>query len=463
MNTNKKIIHLLVLVCVMFLSLITYLLYFNMFNADELSTNSYNMRQWEAEQDVKRGSIYDRSGVLLAETIIDNQKETNVRSYPYKNLYSHIIGYSSTIYGKTQLEKKYDRQLLAKDGIPLTFDSIKKGYDLNLTIDHSIQSYAHDLLRGRNGAIVALDPKTGAVIACVSYPDFDPNSESLEKNWENIVEQQNSPLLARATQGLYPPGSTYKIVTAAAAYENDLEDETFNDTGKFEEKGITVDNYGKKAYGNIDLPRAFAVSSNFAFCTLGYEMGPDIMLEISERFGINKMLLADFDIQASDSTLIYDSATKAAAAHVAMGQGSLLATPLQMAMITSAVANDGVMMRPYIVSKVTSNSGVTMESTSPRELARPLDAGCAAYVQGLMEEVVESGTGTAARIPGVTVAGKTGTSENEKEKDHAWFVGYAPAENPQIAVAVILENEGGTGGGAAAPIAKNIMQKYLGK
>lgn len=449
------------MVCVMFLSLITYLQFFNMFRADELATNPYNMRQWETELDVKRGSIYDCNGVLLAETVIDEQNGTNTRRYPYKNLYSHIIGYSSSIYGKTQLEKKYDRQLLAKDGIPLSFDSMKKGYDLRLTIDHDIQSLARDQLRGRNGAVVALDPKTGAVIACVSNPDFDPSSENLEKNWNNIVEQENSPLLARATQGLYPPGSTYKIVTAAAAYENDLEDMEFNDTGKFEEKGITVDNYGKKAYGNIDLPRAFAVSSNFAFCTLGYDMGPEVMLDISERFGINKSF--DFDVETSVSSLNGNNLTDADAAHIAMGQGRLLTTPLHMAMITSAIANDGVMMKPYIVSRVTSSSGTAMESYSPQEFARPIGAGCAKYVQGLMEDVVESGTGTAAKISGIKVAGKTGTAENEKEKDHAWFVCYAPADNPQIAVAVILENEGGTGGGGAAPIAREIVRKYLGK
>ncbi len=458
MNTNKKIIHLLIVVCVMFLSLITYLLYFNMFKADELATNSYNMRQWEAEQDIKRGSIYDRNGILLAETIIDEESGTNTRSYPYKNLYSHIIGYSSTVYGKTQLEKKYDRQLLAKDGISISFDSVKKGYDLHLTIDHNLQSYAHDQLSGRNGAIVAIEPQTGAILACVSYPDFDPNSDVLEANWQSIVEREDSPLLARATQGLYPPGSTYKIVTAAAAYENNLEDEIFNDTGTFEESGITVDNYGKKAYGEITLERAFAVSSNFVFCTLGYEMGPEIMTEISERFGINKEL-SDFDIEVSTSTMTYKNMTRADAAHVAMGQGALLTTPLQMAMITAAIANDGVMMKPYVVSHVTSNSGMTLENYSSQALYSTVSAGCASYVGALMEEVVESGTGTSAQISGVSVAGKTGTAENEKDKDHAWFVGYAPADDPQIAVAVILENDGSTGGADAAPIARNVMKK----
>lgn len=460
MNINKRIIHLLIVVCVMFLSLITYLLYFNMFKSEELATNPYNMRQWENELDIKRGNIYDRNGTLLAESVMDEQSGVHLRRYPYRNLYSHIIGYTSSVYGKTQLEKKYDRQLLAKDGISLSFESIKKGYDLRLTLDHNLQSYAHDQLSGKNGAIVALDPNTGEMLACVSYPDFDPTSEVLESEWNNIVETESSPLLARATQGLYPPGSTYKIVTAAAAYENDLENEEFNDTGKFEEKGITVENYGKQAHGKIDLPRAFAVSSNFAFCTLGYEMGPDVMLEISERFGINKPL-TDFDIETSTSLINGRSLNDADAALIAMGQGKLLTTPLQMAMITSAVANDGVMMKPYIVSKVTSSSGVAVETHSPQVLYRPIEAGCANYVQGLMEEVVESGSGTSAQISGIKVAGKTGTSENEKEKDHAWFVGYAPADNPQIAVAVILENDGSSGGTAAAPIARNVIKKYL--
>lgn len=459
MQNNKKIIRVLVVVSIMFLALVSYLLYFNMFSAEKVASNPYNKRQWEDERFVKRGSIYDRDGEVLAETIIDGDSRT--RSYPKGHLYSHIIGYYSRVYGKSQLEMKYDKQLLGHGDINITFNELRSGYDLNLTIDNDLQEYAYKQLDGRRGAIVAIEPETGKILAMVSYPDFDPSTDAIEKNWKYIVEREDSPLLARATGGLYPPGSTYKIVTAATAYNAGYSDKTFEDNGVFKQGGLKVSNYGGESYGTINVRKAFEVSSNFAFCTLGYELGAQNVKDAAEAFGVNKDI--DTDIPVSKSRIDYKKMTNEDAALVSIGQGQLLMTPLHVAMLGAAVANNGKMMKPYLVNTITTSSGLTLSTTKPTVFCQPMSAECASYMNGLMIDVVKEGTGRSAAISGITVAGKTGTAENENEKDHAWFVGYAPVEKPTIAVAVLLENDGRSGGASAAPIAKKVMTKYLKK
>lgn len=457
MNRNKKIIRVLIIVSFMFLSLVTYLLYFNMFRATEVATNTYNKRQWDDEKHVKRGSIYDCNGVVLAETEINGEKR--VRKYPRGHLYSHVIGYYSQVYGKSLLEMQYDKELLGQGDISINFSELRPGYDLHLTIDDSLQGYAYDCLGKRKGAVVAIEPTTGKVLAMVSYPDFDPSAEALEKSWNYIVERDDAPLLSRATNGLYPPGSTYKIATAAAAYNAGYSDDTFEDTGAFKLNGLKVDNYGGKSYGTIDLRKAFTVSSNAVFCEIGYELGAENVLATAESFGVNKDINTDMPV--SKSRIEYKKMSNADGALVSIGQGQLLMTPLQVAMMGAAVANDGIVMKPHIVDSVTTASGMVYSTARQEAIFKPMDAVTASYVKDLMIDVVKSGTGTSAAISGITVAGKTGTAEAEGSKDHSWFVGFAPAENPQIVVAVILENDGQAGGTTAAPIARNVMKRYL--
>lgn len=458
MNTNSKIIKVLIVISGLFLALLTYLLYFNMFRADEVATNPYNRRQWDDEKYVTRGTIYDSQGLVLAETV-ESESGTE-RVYSQGRLYSHVIGYCSQVYGKSLLEREYDSELLGKGDIGIFQGDKKKGFDLNLTINNSLQKYAYEQMRGKKGALVAVDPMTGAVLAMISLPDFEPEADKLENMWSTVVEDENSPLLARATQGLYPPGSTYKIVTAALAYENGLEGKVFEDTGGFVLDDLKVENYNNKAYGKISLEQGFTVSSNQVFCSVGYELGSEKMLEISERFGINSEL--DFDIPTASSRIEYKKMTNSDSALVAIGQGQLLSTPIQMAMICSSVANGGKLLKPYVVESVTKNDMV-ISSAKTKVLRQAISETTAEYIGNLMVDVVENGTGKRAKISGISVAGKTGTAENEDEKDHAWFVGYAPADNPQIAIAVILENDGRSGGDSAAPIAGNVMRRYLEK
>lgn len=455
MRTNKRIIRVLIAISLLFLALVTYLLWFNMFRAKDVYTNSYNKRQWESEQQVQRGEIYSQDGVLLAETEIDG--DARIRKYPKGRLYSHIIGYCSQVYGKTQLEMSHDDDLIGKGTISLTLNEIKHGNNLNLTINDELQEYAYEQLDGRDGAIVAMEPTTGQILAMVSLPDFNP--ETIEKDWPSMMEDENSPFLARATQGLYPPGSTYKIVTAAGVYDNGMTTETFDDEGLFKKDDVTVYNYNKESFGKLDIKTAFEVSSNYVFCTLGYEMGADAVKAEAEKFGVNKSF--EFDIPVSQSQIQYKKMTDLDGALVSIGQGGLVMTPLHVAMMASAVANNGKMMKPYLVETVTTENGTIIGQTKPSVLYDSIGTACADYIEDMMIGVVEDGTGTGAQISGITVAGKTGTAENETDKDHAWFVGYAPVENPTICVAVVLENAATSGGKSAVPIAKNIIRKFL--
>ena len=458
MNENKKIIHLLILISALFLVLLSYLLYFNMFMSEKVASNPYNMRQWEEEKLVQRGSIYDRNGLLLAESV-KNSDGSSTRNYPEGKLYSHVIGYYSKVYGKTLLEQSYDGLLNGKGDISLNISGIRKGYNLNLTIDNRLQKKAYEAMKGRAGCVIAMNPSNGEILAMVSLPDFDPNSESLENNWGNIVETKSAPLLNRATSGLYPPGSTFKIVTSAAAFSNRLTDKTFEDTGSFVLGTLKVNNYNNEVFGKISFEEAFMHSSNQIFCSLGAELGGEKLSGEAEKFLIGKEI--DFDTETAKSQTGYKSFTDKDSALFAIGQGKLLVTPLNMLLVCSAVANKGKIVSPHTVASVTKESGMLIQSGSKKVVSEAITAECAEYIKNLMVKTVEEGTGKGAKINGVHVAGKTGTAENEKEESHSWFVGFAPADNPQISVAVILENDGGSGGKTAAPVAKTVMESAL--
>jgi len=456
MKVNRKIIFALVIMSILFLSLMVYLTYFTLFQADDVADNEYNRRFWAYEEDVLRGKIVDRNGTVLAESdFVDGEQ---VRYYPYKDLYCHIIGYNSQVYGRTQLELKYNDYLLGKSrlsdvmGIP----SIQnEGYTLELTIDHDVQQAASRALNGRKGAVVAMNPKTGEVLAMVSNPGFDPNEASLIANWNALADDEDAPFLARAVSGLYAPGSTFKIITSAASFENDLDDMKYEDEGEIEIDGMTISNYDGHVYGDLDLKKAFAVSANTYFAELGRLLGTDTLKEKAEDFGFNKAI--NFELETGKSLFPDGNMTDMDNAQLAIGQHQITATPLQMLLVASAIANEGEIVQPYLVKK---NNDFASKITTKRALSKYL----AAKIGTMMENTVKEGTATAAAIGGYTVAGKTGTAENESgDKDHAWFVGYAGLDQPEIAVAVILEFSGSSGGEAAAPVAKAVMQTWLNK
>ncbi len=465
MNYNKKIISVLVIMSVLFLSVFVYLTYFTLFKADSLISSNYNRRLWEKEDSVLRGSIYDRSGTLLAKSEVDDEGNQK-RIYPYGSLYAHVIGYNSRTYGKTNLELSFNDYLLKTESLSeiiqygMDDSPMKRGCDLVTTVDHTLMEIAKENMRGKNGAVVAVDPKTGEVLCLYSNPSFDPNEDSLTENWADLSVDEDSPFLPRATKGLYAPGSTFKIATAASAIENGLYDFEVDDEGSVKIDGRTFRNSGGKAYGKIDLISGFKYSSNVMFSLLGTKLGAEKLKAAAEDFMITEKM--PFDISTSSSGWKYKDMSETELASVGIGQGKLLTTPLNMAMVASSIANGGIMMKPYLVQKAVSLNGVESYSASPEALKRTVPASVAAELSDYMLACVESGTGANARIKGVKVAGKTGTAQNEKDgKDHAWFVGFAPKDDPQIAVAVFQEYSGSSGGAACAPIAAKIMQSWL--
>lgn len=464
---NKKLIHVLVFFSILFLSLITYLTVIEVIYKDEYSSNNFNVRNTTKEYNVLRGSIYDRNGETLAYSKIEN--DVHKRYYPYENLYSHVIGYCSPVYGKSLLENSYNSELLGDEIITGIFnfkDSIsgemKKGNDLVLTIDHNLQKTASNLMGSRNGAIIVSNPKTGEIYAMVSKPDFNANQTYLANNWEALSKDEKSPLMTRATMGLYAPGSTYKIVTAAALLENGNDDLTVNDTGSIEVKDHKIKNAGGNSYGELDLENAFRLSSNVYFATAGIELGDDKMRSMAENFLINKSI--NFDIAYSKSRFASGSFDDGENASTAIGQGRLLISPLEINLITCAIANNGKIPKLSLMKEIKTNSGFTLQSFKPQTATTAISAQTADTIKEYMRKVVESGTGTAAALGFVEVCGKTGTAENEKTENdenatHALFTGFAPYDNPEVAVTVVLEYAGG-GGSVAAPIARAILNEY---
>ena len=456
---------------VLFLSLIVYMSYFELYGKEPIMANNYNRRLKANEEGIIRGQIFDRNGEVLAVTnVVDG---VSARSYPYKKLYSHLIGYNSNIYGKTLLEAQYNDTLLGIDALGLIGNTMslvtgeeKTGNNLILTIDHELQSRARELLGDNRGAVVAINPKTGEILAMVSTPDFNPNESALEENWAELSTNENSPLLPRAVLGIYPPGSTFKVVTAVSAIEENLDDFVADDTGMVVIDGKTFSNAYNKAYGELNMTSAMAFSSNVYFSKLSEVLDPKALVKTAENAGLNKNF--NFDIPVKKSSINTDIESKTEFAATTIGQGKLLVTPLQMALICSGIANDGVIMKPYLVKDISNKTNLILSTTTQKELYTFTDPKTANLVTDMMIEVVRSGTGKKAALSGVVVAGKTGTAQNEKSSqgkgnDHAWFIGFAPAYAPEIAIAVIVENQAKDGGQIAAPIARKIMSQWINK
>lgn len=468
-TTNKRILRALIVIGLLFMSLALYLTWFELEGKKDLMTSTYNKRHQVDEAGVLRGQILDRNQTVLAYS--DLQNDVQVRHYPYKGLYAHVIGYNSDTYGKTLLEVAYNDVLLGKDlrGVVgkterLITGELPVGNNLILTLDHQLQEKARTLLGKSKGAVVALDPKTGQVLAMVSSPDFDANAVQLEAQWPDLIASQDSPFLARAYMGLYPPGSTFKIITGVSALENDLGDLTYDDEGSIVIDGKTFTNYKNMAHGQQDMSQAMTVSSNVYFTQIAQLLGAKNLISTSEKAGFGSKI--PFDLAVTKSRMGMPDMSQTELAATAIGQGKLMTTPLQMALVASGIANDGLIQEPYLVHQITDIDKRILSTTQPQKYATFTDPFTANHIKAMMVNVVKQGTGKAAQIKGLTVAGKTGTAQTEKSSqgegfDHAWFIGFAPAEDPQIAIAVVLEYQGQGGGEAAAPIARKIMSDWL--
>ena len=454
---------------IVFLSLIAYLTTIDIYYSEEYTQSSYNIRNIVQEAKIKRGTIYDRNGTVLAYSEKDENGKQK-RIYPYENMYSHVIGYSNSQYGKSLIEKQFNTDLLGKNNATSVFSferlfdtGISDGDDLTLTIDHKLQKKAQSLMKRYTGALVAMNPKTGEILAMVSMPDFNPTEEALATNWSELNSSNTSPFLTRATMGLYPPGSTYKVITSSLIIENNMENEIVSDNeGKIHLGDKFISNAGGSVYGDTDLEKGFIKSSNVYFADMGSKLDDTLHKDIAKRFMLGSKLNIDFPYSRSKFETGNMGALDCAIASI--GQGKTLMTPLHLAMVCSTIANGGYMQKPYIVSKVSKGTHTTSK-TVQSTLSQPITRDLAKSIKDMMLKTVESGTGVYAQIPGIKVCGKTGTAENEKtiedeSKTHATFIGFAPYDNPQIAVSVVLEYAG-YGGSLAAPIAREVMKEYL--
>ena len=391
------------------------------------------------------------------------------RIYPAGALTAHVVGYASPRYGTSGIEDRFDRVLAAPRSDRGPFDELwslltardaARGADVVTTLDLRVQSaLVAGLRRYDRAAGVVIDPRTGAVLAIAAVPSFDPNA--LDRTWPALIHDPASPLLDRSTNGLYPPGSTFKIVTAADALDAGLVTPAtvFHDSGGLAVGNFVVRNDEGEITGTQTLTGAFALSSNVDFATIALQIGVDRWFADAARWGFGEEL--DFDVPtARDRLPQRDEVTPSVLAQLGFGQASLLVTPLRMALVAATIAEGGRTPRPFLVRRIAGSQ--TRLATQPEQLAAPIGGDVAADVRDLMVAVVAHGTGTIAALPGVSVAGKTGTATNPHGPAHSWFVCFAPAAAPRIAVAVIVENAG-YGAAVAAPIARDVLRVALGR
>ncbi len=465
-KANRNIWIVLVLVAAVFVCMGAYMGYFIQMESEERINNPYNARLNRFEERVVRGKILAKDGTVLAETQVA-EDGTETRVYPFGGQYAHVVGYSSV--GKTGVESLANYYLLSSHSHPFqkAIDQLQDrksvGDNVVTTLDAKLQAAAAEALGGRNGAVVAMEPRTGKILAMVSGPSFDPNQ--IGAQWESLISSENTgtQLLNRATQGLYPPGSTFKIVTALQfmrehpgvynAYQFDCD-------GVYEYDNVKIQCYHKNAHGLQDLRMAFANSCNGAFSAMGPEMDLPGLRSLSEQLLFNREQPLAFPYSKSAYAMNADAPVWEVA-QTLIGQGQTLMTPMHNLMLISAIANDGVLMQPYVVDRVENADGAAVKTFQPTAYGELMVANEAEALQGLLEAVVTDGTGSALRTEDYSAAGKTGSAEFDRNKEtHAWFVGYAPAEEPEIAVCVIVE-EGGSGSRAAGPIARRLFDAVL--
>lgn len=457
---KKNIRVLAMLTVAAFVMIAGWLTYIQVYRGEELLTHPRNRRMQLVELGIRRGGIFDRAGRVLAASDAPDRP----RRYPYGPVTAPVLGYVSPVYGRAGLEQSFNKELLGfyearwnrVFGGP-SKPRTKRGHDLYLTLDAGLQELAYRLLGDRRGAVVALEPATGRLLAAVSRPAFDP--ARLAEDWQKLIKDPASPLLNRATQGQYPPGSTMKVVTAAGAVRQNprVAETVFNAPGYIVVDGHRIED--KQVQGRIDFRQALARSSNYVFASLALQLGQDKFVEAAEKFYFNKKL--SFALPYEPGTIPGAAAmSQVELAESGIGQGRVMTNPLHMAMIAGAIANGGKMMRPYLVEEIRAPDGNKLFTAQPELLTGAVSPAIAAVITEAMAAVVQSGTGRAAALTAWQVAGKTGSAENPHGKAHAWFIGFAPAENPRVAVAVVVENAG-AGGEAAAPIAREVLRGAL--
>jgi peptidoglycan glycosyltransferase len=487
---NKQVSQVGVAALVLIICLIVGTTYWQTWANAGLADRQDNAIRLVAQFSIDRGKIYAADGKTLLATNVKKQVSGQTlyfRRYPTGPLFSDVVGYSTQTHNQTGLERGYNDYLTGSNAnldtvFRKTVDKLKgatvRGNDLILTIRPGVQAIAQRALQGKCGAVVALNPSTGAVLTMATSPSYNPNL--IEKHFAQALRSGGKcgALVNRATAGRYQPGSTFKVVTATAALNSGrfTPSSPFDDPGYCEEYGKRVRNAGNpeapEAFGHVTLFQGLENSINSVFCNVGKAIGAGSILSYAKRFGFYDLPPLETPENERVASGLYDHGrlfdpkhpeTQVDPGRLAFGQERLQVTPLQMAMVAATVANRGVLMRPHLVQRVVAPGGKTIVRTKPHKLARVMSPQVASELNAMMQAVVTGGTGPKGAIPGIPVAGKTGTAETGRGNIYtAWFIAFAPANRPQVAVAVVVEDQpGGFGGEVAAPIAKQVMEAIL--
>lgn len=451
----------------LFFGLIAYIVWFQVTQSEKYQNNTYNLRQDEAAAQVTRGSIYASDGTsVLAETQTDSDGN-EVRVYPYNGLFAHTVGYQ--VYGGSGLELAQNSVLTTSHSnlvsqVQNDLDEQKKdGDNLITTLDVTMQQEAANLLGSMPGAIFVMDADTGDVLTDYSNPGFDPNS--IEDNWDTLVNSDGGELLNRATQGLYPPGSTFKMVTALAYYRQygTFDNFLYNCTGTYEDSGFTIHCAGYEQHGSENFEQAMANSCNCAFAYMAVNMiDPDVLIQTAEDLGFNRDMDILLPYSQSTFSLTSDPVT-ALYMQTAIGQGDTEATPMQMCMIADAIRNDGSMMLPNFVAGVKSSDGLPISGANRKSYGSVMTEDEASALKTVMKGVTQYGTASELSSNAYQIIGKTGTAEYgdvSENKAHSWFVGFSNTGNNDIVVSVIVEG-GGNGVYKAAPLAGEMFNTWF--
>ena len=472
---------------VLFAAMFIQLNYLQVVRADKLANDPGNSRNAVRDFGQPRGRIITADGRVVAESYPNPKPSTdyqNLRRYPGGSLYGHITGYFSFTYGSTGIERRYN-SVLAGHKTALTIRSLTDllksktvTADVTLTVNNELQQFAARQLRKRQGSIVVVDTRDGSVLAAVSYPSFDPNSfagtnfVAIRETFTTLNRDPAKPMLARSYRERYPPGSTMKVVTTAAGLDTKVAGpQTLYPVLRSLPLRFTkrpLRNFGGGACGG-ELASAFRVSCNTSFAQLGLDLGGPKLAVAANGFGFNRKPPLDISPGAAASNFPapdYFIRNDPQLAQAAIGQGQVSATTLEMALVAAGIANGGVIKEPHFMKEVRDSEGAIVESASSNDWLRATTPETATEITKMMVDVVQNGTGTRAAIKGVQVAAKTGTAQTGRGTAHAWTIGFAPADTPRIAVAVIIENQpdqgASTGGKIAAPIAREVLTKALG-
>lgn len=460
---NKELASVTYFFVSLFFVMMGYIVYFNVVKSKDMINSPYNVRLDSMSDRVIRGKILDQDKNVLAETIVaDDGSET--RNYPYGEVYGHVVGYDAL--GKSGLESTENFDLLTSNAFfaEKIVKELKEekniGNNIVTTLNTDVQKAAYNALGNYKGAVVALDAGTGKVVAMVSKPTYNPNS--IVDDWDWLISDEESRLLNRATQGAYAPGSVFKVVTALAYIrENDsYENYTYDCAGSITEGETTIHCAKNRAHGEENLGQSFAYSCNSSFVNIGLGLDLRAYKDTAEDLLFNSKLPNLLPYTQSKFQLTKDS-SDSEIMMTAMGQGKTLVSPYHMALISAAIANGGILMKPYLVDRVENYTGTVVEKNLPEKYGKMLSSEEAAQLKQYMSEVVSYGTGTALNGAEYSVAGKTGTAEysSDKEKSHSWFTGFSNVDNPELVISVVVESADNSGMSAVS-VAKKVFEAY---